>query len=57
MGKRANLVLLDADPLTEIHNTQKIGGVVLHGRLMTQSDLTGMLTKAAQIAQQRHNAK
>src|SRR5262249_18107059 len=32
-GKIANLVLLDADPLAEISNTQKINAVVVGGKL------------------------
>jgi hypothetical protein len=31
-GKAADLVLLDADPLEDIHNTRKIRGVVLKGK-------------------------
>ena len=31
VGKRADLVLLTADPLADIHNTQKIEAVIVHG--------------------------
>ncbi len=31
-GKAADLVLLDADPLADIHNTEKIRAVVMRGR-------------------------
>ena len=34
VGKRADLVLLDANPLLDIHNTQKIAAVVLAGKLL-----------------------
>lgn len=33
-GKLADLVLLDADPLVDIHNTKKISAVVLDGQLI-----------------------
>ncbi len=33
-GKTADLVLLDADPLVDIHNTKRIAGVVANGRLV-----------------------
>ena len=42
-GKLADLVLLDADPLENIHNTQKIEAVVLAGRYFSRSDLDQML--------------
>lgn len=45
-GNRADLVLLDANPLDNIENTQKIAGVVLAGRYFTRADLDGMLAKA-----------
>jgi hypothetical protein len=31
-GRRAELLLLDANPLDDIHNTTRIAGVMLHGR-------------------------
>ena len=50
-GKVANLVLLDADPVSDIRNTQKIDSVVLKGKLLTRTDLDKLLqdvaTKAA----------
>jgi imidazolonepropionase-like amidohydrolase len=33
-GKLADLVLLDADPLADIHNTTRISAVVLNGQLL-----------------------
>jgi imidazolonepropionase-like amidohydrolase len=33
-GKRADLVILDADPLTDIRNTRRISAVVLDGRFV-----------------------
>ena len=42
-GKIADLVLLDANPLDDIHNTRKIQAVVLAGRYFSRSDLDEML--------------
>jgi predicted amidohydrolase YtcJ len=39
VGKRANLVLLDADPLSDIANTRRVSAVVLRGRLISGADL------------------
>src|SRR5262249_23139256 len=42
-GKLADLVLLDADPLADIHNTTKIAAVVANGGLLTRPELDRML--------------
>jgi imidazolonepropionase-like amidohydrolase len=42
-GKVADLVLLDANPLDDIHNTQKIRAVVLAGRYFSREELDAML--------------
>jgi imidazolonepropionase-like amidohydrolase len=42
-GKRADLVLLDANPLESISNTRKIRGVVINGRYLSRADLDGLL--------------
>jgi imidazolonepropionase-like amidohydrolase len=42
-GKIADLVLLDADPLADIRNSQKIAAVVLRGELLTRAELRKML--------------
>ena len=42
-GKRADLVLLDANPLAEIGNTRKINAVVLGGKLISKQELDKML--------------
>jgi imidazolonepropionase-like amidohydrolase len=44
-GKLADLVLLDANPLEEISNTQRIYAVVLNGRLLPKVSLQKMLTE------------
>jgi imidazolonepropionase-like amidohydrolase len=45
-GWLADLVLLDADPLADIRNTQRIAAVVLAGRLLGRSDLDALLREA-----------
>jgi imidazolonepropionase-like amidohydrolase len=42
-GKRADLVLLDANPLESISNTRKIRSVVINGRYLSRADLDGLL--------------
>ena len=46
-GKLADLVLLDADPLADIRNTERISAVVLHGRLLRRPALDSLLQRAA----------
>jgi hypothetical protein len=43
VGKRADLVLLYADPLDDIANTEQIAGVMARGQWLTASDLQHML--------------
>lgn len=47
--KRADLVLLDADPLADIKNTRKIAGVMLRGRWMPASELTTIREQIAAV--------
>ncbi len=42
-GNRADLVLLDANPLADIKNTRKIQSVVLAGRYFSRADLDHLL--------------
>ena len=49
-GKLADLVLLDANPLDDIRNTQKISGVVVNGHYLSRSDLDKVLTGVEQAA-------
>lgn len=44
-GKRADLVLLDADPAADIANAGKIRGVMLAGRWLDRGALDGMLAE------------
>jgi imidazolonepropionase-like amidohydrolase len=46
-GKTANLVLLTANPLEDIRNTQKIDSVVLKGKLLMRGDLDDVLADVA----------
>jgi imidazolonepropionase-like amidohydrolase len=50
MGKIANLVLLDADPLADIHNTTKISAVFLAGKEFDRPALDQMLRSAEAAA-------
>jgi imidazolonepropionase-like amidohydrolase len=44
-GKRADLVLLDSNPLADIKNTRKIESVVLAGRYFSRGDLDHLLAE------------
>jgi imidazolonepropionase-like amidohydrolase len=46
-GKRADLVLLDSNPLEDITNTRQISGVMVRGRWYTRIDLDAMLDEVA----------
>jgi len=39
VGKRADLVLLEANPLEAITNTREIAGVMIQGRWLSQAEL------------------
>ena len=49
-GKTADLVLLDADPLSSIGNTRRIQAVVTRGRLLDRGALDQMLAAAEAFA-------
>jgi hypothetical protein len=49
-GRDADLVLLDDNPLTDIHNLSRISAVVMAGKYLSRSDLDHMLTHAAELA-------
>jgi imidazolonepropionase-like amidohydrolase len=49
-GKIADLVLLDKDPLADIHNSRSIQAVVLGGKLYPRPALDSMLAKAQMLA-------
>ena len=46
MGKAADLVLLDANPLDDIGNTRRIRAVVRGGRLLNRRDLDAIIDTA-----------
>jgi imidazolonepropionase-like amidohydrolase len=45
--KRADLILLEADPLADITNTRRIAAVVADGRLYLKTDIAALLADAA----------
>ncbi|HEU4665748.1 MAG TPA: amidohydrolase family protein [Dokdonella sp.] len=45
-GKRADLVLLAANPLRDVRNTRRIDAVLLGGRLLRRADLDALLRDA-----------
>jgi hypothetical protein len=52
-GRLADLVLLDADPVSDIRHTRRIAAVIQGGRLLTRSDLDRMLAQVEAYAR-RH---
>ncbi len=53
-GKQADLVLLDANPLDDIANTERRSGVMLKGKWYTQAEMNRWLDE---IAPRFHNAE
>lgn len=49
-GKQADLVLLEANPLDDIRNTQKIRAVVVRGRYLDRAALDALLSQAKSVA-------
>jgi imidazolonepropionase-like amidohydrolase len=49
-GKVADLLLLDANPLDDIHNTRKIRALILRGKLLDRNALDEMLAKEEDFA-------
>lgn len=52
-GKIANLVLLDANPLTDISNTRRINAVIVNGKLLPKEALQKMLADTEALAGKR----
>ena len=50
-GKVANLVLLDANPLSDISNVRRVWAVAVRGRLLERPELDQMLIQAKLAAQ------
>lgn len=53
-GKRADLILLDANPLSDIKNTWKIAGVFVNGRWISRRTIDAML---ADLSRRNSEAK
>jgi imidazolonepropionase-like amidohydrolase len=53
IGKRADLVLLDADPRSDIGNVRRISAVVVRGRLLSKASLDGILAAHRRTAPPR----
>ena len=49
-GKAADFVLLDANPLDDIHNTRKIRAVIVQGKYLDRAALDGLLAHAKESA-------
>lgn len=49
-GKFADLVILDANPLADIHNTTKISAVIAQGKLLDRADLDRLMREAEAMA-------
>ncbi len=54
-GKVADLVLLDANPLDDIANMQRIAGVVVAGRYLSRAELDRLL-RSVEMAAAKHGA-
>ena len=57
VGKRADMVLLEANPLADISNTEKRAGVMLKGRYFTQSEMNVWLDEIAPRFQHAEDEK
>jgi imidazolonepropionase-like amidohydrolase len=49
-GKVADLVLLDSNPLADIHNTTRISAVIVRGRLLDRAALDKLLSSVEKFA-------
>lgn len=47
VGKAADMLLLDADPLADVSNTRRIAAVVVGGRYLSRAQLDGMMNNLA----------
>ena len=52
-GKRADLLLLEANPLTEIHNTTRIAGVMASGRWIPRQQIDSLLGRIEKRIQEQ----
>jgi len=51
VGKVADLILLDANPLIDIDNSRRVHGVMLRGHWISQQDIASTLARLEQAAQ------
>lgn len=51
-GHTADLVLLEANPLEDIHNTRKIAAVIFGGKYYAREELDKMLSQVETLAKQ-----
>jgi imidazolonepropionase-like amidohydrolase len=56
-GRIADLVFLDGNPLEDIRNTQKIGGLILNGRYFSRADLQKVLQHVEEVAKKEPPAQ
>lgn len=56
-GKVADLVLLDANPLQDISNTQRVAAVVIGGKIHQKADLQKMLARVEAISKKEGEKK
>ena len=49
-GKVADLVLVDADPLADIHNATRISAVIVRGKLLDRAALDALLASVEKFA-------
>jgi imidazolonepropionase-like amidohydrolase len=56
-GKLADLVFLDANPLEDIRNTQKVTAVILNGRYLSKADLQKILQRVEESAKKEPPAQ
>ena len=54
--KLADLVILDANPLEDIHNTTKINAVIAQGKLFDRADLDRLMREAEDMAKAPESA-
>jgi len=50
VGKRADLILLEANPLTDVRNSARQSGVMLRGRWLPRSEIDTRLAAIAKAA-------
>ena len=51
IGKKADLVLLDANPLEDIANTRSINTIVSRGRVLSRDNLSNLIVSGQETLQ------